>query len=58
MDNKMANEKINYFVDAAAKEFKLDKKAKEKFLKLRTAYVMDYIKTNKQANATFCKNNA
>lgn len=54
----MANEKINYFVDAAAKEFKLDKKAKEKFLKLRTAYVMDYIKTNKQANATFCKNNA
>lgn len=46
---KWQMKKINYFVDAAAKEFKLDKNAKEKLLKVRTAYFMDYIKTNKQA---------
>lgn len=48
---KWQMKKINYFVDAAAKEFKLDKKAKEELLKVRTAYFMDYIKTNKKANA-------
>lgn len=48
---KWQMKKINYFVDAAAKEFNLDKKAKAKLLKVRTAYFMDYMKTMKAAKA-------
>lgn len=42
-------DKTNYFVDAATKEFKLDKNVKGKLLKVRTAYFIDYIKANKKA---------
>lgn len=48
---KWQMKKINYFVDAAAKEFSLDKKAKAKLLKTRTAYFMDYMKAAKAAKA-------
>ncbi|MDC0177458.1 hypothetical protein OAJ14_04830 [Polaribacter sp.] len=48
---KWQMKKINYFVDAAAKDFNLDKEAKAKLLKVRTAYFMDYMKTMKAAKA-------
>ena len=48
---KWQMKKINYFVDAAAKEFNLDKKAKAKLLEVRTSYFMDYMKTMKKAKA-------
>lgn len=46
---KWQMKKINYFVDEAAKEFNLDKKAKAKLLDARTVYFMDYMKTMKEA---------
>lgn len=48
---KWQMKKINYFVDAAAKEFNLDKDAKAKLLEVRTAYFLDYMKTMKEAKA-------
>ena len=48
---KWQMKKINYFVDAAVKEFNLDKDAKAKLLEVRTSYFMDYMKTMKEAKA-------
>ena len=48
---KWQMKKINYFVDAAAKDFNLDKEAKAKLLKVRTAYFMNFMKTMKAAKA-------
>lgn len=47
--NKWQMKKINYFVDSAAKEFNFDQKQKEEFLKLRTAYFLDYAAAFKEA---------
>ena len=48
---KLQMKGINYFVDAAAVEFKLDAVAKAKLLETRTTYFMDYMKTIKVAKA-------
>lgn len=49
--NDWQQKKIDYFVDAATKEFKLDKKQTKQLSKIRTAYFLDYMVFIKSAKA-------
>ena len=49
--NEWQQKKIDYFVDAAAEEFELDKKQTKKLSKIRTAYFLDYMEIIKSAKA-------
>lgn len=49
--NKWQQKKIDYFVEAAAKEFKLDKKQTNKLLKVRTTYFLEYMEIVKKAKS-------
>ncbi|CAH8284190.1 hypothetical protein EV196_103295 [Mariniflexile fucanivorans] len=53
--DKWQQKKIDYFVEAATKEFKLDNKQKKELLVLRTDYFNDYmviIKNGKEGEIT------
>ncbi|TYA92136.1 hypothetical protein [Seonamhaeicola marinus] len=49
--NKWQQKKIDYFVEAAAKEFKLDKKQTTKLSKVRTTYFLEYMEIVKKAKS-------
>ncbi|MDW5288065.1 hypothetical protein [Formosa sp. PL04] len=49
--NKTQEKKINYFVDAANKEFSLDKAQTKSLLKARNTYVSEYMAVTKDFKA-------
>ncbi|WP_299556472.1 hypothetical protein [Seonamhaeicola sp.] len=49
--NQWQQKKIDYFVEAAAKEFKLDKKRTKTLSKVRTTYFLEYMEIVKKAKS-------
>lgn len=49
--NKTQEKKINYFVDAAAKEFSLDSDQKKELLEARHAYISDFMAVQKDSKS-------
>lgn len=47
--NQWQQKKIDYFVEAAVKEFKLDKKQARELMKVRTTYFLEYMEIVKKA---------